>query len=87
MDAKEIVTKLSQPFEAREISKRKIGGGRQVDYVEGHSYITRLNTVAPSWSFRITKSEMERLHVTRYDKQRQTTDDGDRVYVYRCSKT
>ncbi len=64
-----IITALTVPFRADQISQRKIGG-RQLDYVEGHAYISRLNAVCPAWSFRMTKAETIPLHVTRYDKQR-----------------
>lgn len=66
VDAKEIITKLSQPFDKRLIKQRKIGG-RQVDYVGGEAYIARLNQAAPQWSFRVTKDELRMLTVMRWD--------------------
>lgn len=66
MDAKEILTKLSQPFEKKLIKQRKIGG-RQVDYVGGEAYIARLNQATPEWSFRVTKDELRMLTVMRWD--------------------
>ena len=65
-----VIAALTVPFRRDQISQRKIGG-RMLDYVEGHEYITRLNEASPAWSFRMTKSDMQPLHVTRYDKQRQ----------------
>lgn len=68
-DAAAIIAALTVPFRHDQISQRKIGG-RMLDYVEGHEYITRLNEASPAWSFRMTKAETTPLHVTRYDKQR-----------------
>jgi hypothetical protein len=68
-DAAAIIAALTVPFRRDQISQRKIGG-RMLDYVEGHEYITRLNEASPAWSFRMTKAETTPLHVTRYDKQR-----------------
>lgn len=67
-DARRIIDALTVPFRRDQISQRKIGG-RMLDYVEGHEYITRLNEASPAWSFRMTRSDMQPLHVTRYDKQ------------------
>lgn len=70
MDAKQIITELSQPFDKSRISQRKIGG-RQVDYVEGHEYITRLNAASPAWSFRMTKSDVQMITTKRGGEQVQ----------------
>lgn len=62
--AAEIIAALTVPFRRDQISQRKIGG-RMLDYVEGHAYITRLNEAAPAWSFRMTKSETTALTTSR----------------------
>lgn len=66
MDAKQIITDLSRPFDKRLIKNRKIGG-RQVDYVGGESYIAALNAATPEWSFRVTKEEVRVLTVMRWN--------------------
>lgn len=67
VNARDIIDNLSEPFRRDQISKRKMGN-LQVDYVEGHEYIARLNAVAPEWSLRMTKSEMVTLNVKRWDE-------------------
>jgi recombination DNA repair RAD52 pathway protein len=52
-------TKLQQPFPKSAIRQRQGGGGRMLDYIEGHTVIHRLNEVCDSWDFAIVREWQE----------------------------
>lgn len=52
-----ILEKLGEPFPRNAIKSREGAGRKRFDYVEAHTVIHRLNTVAVAWDFRIVNVE------------------------------
>lgn len=65
----DIQSALSARFHPSLIERRKIGGGREVDYVSGSVVISRLNRVVPNWSVKVADRWTQRLEVTRWNEQ------------------
>lgn len=62
---------LERSFDRTMIQRRKIGGGREVDYVSGSAVISRLNhaTGDQGWSLHVVERWKETLDVNRFNPQ------------------
>ena len=56
-DPTTILQKLGEPFPRNAIKSREGAGRKRFDYIEAHTCIHRLNTVAGAWDFRIVNVE------------------------------
>lgn len=58
-DLSDLLSRLGAEFPRAAIKHRQGGGGRGFDYFETHTIINRLNNVAESWDFRITRFDLQ----------------------------